>query len=336
MRSWYDSSSGRFDSTKVIYGRKWSMSSSLGGHDIMANFEYAMRNAGNGETSHAGFPVMWYADLLADLKALNIPVGEHVMALKQGHSGADSDSDASSSLKFTIDSGYSGFSNVNYMYTGTDYNGGSYDIAFCACEIGKDCPGANPPTAPGVMPPWYAITTGGEMSSPGTDKGARMLPVYMGKSIPYSYPTYKKFCNDMGLLVWHDEGSPNGQTEYNGALYDQNLGSVNLGGHDAVTGLSAGLQDSGDSGHGGWPLVTVADALVHLKRAGVPVGSHKLALKYAHSGQTSSSSSGSFVDFTINSGYSAISSVSGHHAQGAGTSYDIAMCACLYPKCPEM
>jgi hypothetical protein len=280
---------------------------------------------------------MWYWDMLADVKALGLPVGEHVIAIKKGHSGSDSDSDASSSLKFTIDSGYKSFSNVNYYYTGTDHNGGSYDVAMCACEIGVDCPDPNPPSAPGVMPPWYAITTGGEMTSPGTDKGARMVPVYIGKSIPYQYDTYKKACNDVNLLVWHDEGSPNNQPVYNGVLYDQNLGgSVNLGGHDAANGLYAGLAGSGDSGHGGWPLITAADAAVQLKRAGVPVGAHRLALKYGHSGSSSNGQPGSFVYFTIDSGYSGISSVAAHTYQGAGTTYDIAMCACMYPNCPEM
>jgi len=61
--------------------------------------------------------------------------GSHKIAMKAYHSGYTGDTDPMSYATFAIASGYSGFYDV-----ANGANGGDYDLAWCACMIGEDCP----------------------------------------------------------------------------------------------------------------------------------------------------------------------------------------------------
>jgi len=258
---------------------------------------------------------------------MSVPAGQHVMAMKYAHTGQTADSNGPSVVSFTLTTNdITGVSQNNPAAANTQY-----DIALCACVIGTDCPTTLPPAPPGVMGPWYLLNTGGTASGVGTVLRARIIPVYTTTPQPYTYTSYRAFCNSKSLRVWFDATSGGGSSSQ--VIYDVST-NINAGGHDIINNLLAGMQYGAESGHGGFPIAWQRDMLWQLQAAGVPVGQHKAAMKYHHAAQTDNSSPASMVTFTIDAGYAGMSSMSASNP-GAGTTYDIALCACnMGEDCP--
>lgn len=70
--------------------------------------------------------------LCASVSLAGVPPGQHTMVIKSAHT---QDSNAAYAT-FTINSGYTDFSGVSC----TDSGSPNWDLAFCACKIGEDCP----------------------------------------------------------------------------------------------------------------------------------------------------------------------------------------------------
>jgi len=262
-------------------------------------------------------------DMLKGFRMTEVPTGAHVAATKYGHGGEIDSNGRASVVRFTIDGSYASLSAVGSV---TLNPGSNFDVALCACIVGEDCP-PKPTHAPGIMWPWYTVTsTANPNSGSYDDWGVRMIPVYLGSSKSYSYPSYRTLCNEKGFRVWRDDTTcSTSSTE----ICDPQNKAPSLGGHDVANNVVRAMQQSEETGHSGWMMVWKRDMLYQFKQAEVPTGAHTMALKYGHTGNTGSGDSGTKIVFTISSGYTDLSGASYDTATGAGFSYDIAMCACI-------
>ena len=124
-------------SSTEIYDQ-WAMN--LGGHDLLGHFlKHEMQ--GNGPTGwqNSGGLVVSRVEMLSQLQAMGVPSGvEHKLAAKAHHAGYTGATDDGAILTFTIDTGYTDFTEVSHATT--PHATAFYDIAYCACWSGQDCP----------------------------------------------------------------------------------------------------------------------------------------------------------------------------------------------------
>jgi len=126
FRSWWD---GTGSDPKVIYDAASNVN--LGGHDAIQNGLSPVMGGGTA-SSHGGGFVVSVSQMLDSLKSIQVPVGQHVIAMKHGHGASES----ASYVQFTINSAYTSFSGISSSSSSSI----GYDIAFCACKLNEDCP----------------------------------------------------------------------------------------------------------------------------------------------------------------------------------------------------
>lgn len=325
MRTWRDE--GCSTNSEEICD---SMSTNLGGHDLISNIVNQMTD--QVDTGHGGWGMAMAKDMLEDFSAINMKIGEHTAAIKYGHAGMTGSDGTPSMVKFTINSGYTGLSSVSSVHQGS--TGQNFDVALCACIVGEDCP-PKPTHEPGILWKWYGVTSVAyQTTSAYNDLGIRMIPLYLGSSKSYSYPVYKSLCNAKGLRVWRDDtGCSTTSTE----ICDPANAAPSLGGHDIASNVAKAMNQEADTSHSGWMQVWKRDMLVQFEQAEVPIGTHTMALKYHHTGQTGSSDPASSVSFSIDAGYKGLSGAQYNSQLSAGNPFDIALCACIIGEdCPKV
>jgi len=130
FRVWEDQDgSNQYPGGKSIYD-VWG--ANLGGHDCMS-YKFGYTVNGQSESSHSGGMMVSRAQMAAQLHELGLSNGQHVMCMKTAHSGGTSSSDNGACTTFQLSTGsVSSASFSNHRPT--------YDLAFCACMIGQDCP----------------------------------------------------------------------------------------------------------------------------------------------------------------------------------------------------
>ena len=130
FRVWRDESgTNTFPGGKDIFDN-WSIN--LGGHDAMSNKFTNVVN-GQAESGHSGGLLVTRSQMAAQLHDLGLSNGQHIMCMKAGHSGYTGSSEVGSCTTFQLQSSSvssASFSNQNP----------TYDLAFCACMVGEDCP----------------------------------------------------------------------------------------------------------------------------------------------------------------------------------------------------
>jgi hypothetical protein len=231
-------------------------------------------------------------------------------------------------------------------------------------------PPAPPPAAPMTPPPWYSLTTAS--ANAGTDLLVRMFPIYMGafQGGTWDFPAYRDACSAAGFRVWYDAnpnvcsentysnppvGGCSGKIIYDicAHIYRLSLsalsralrshttlaivrtGDVNLGGQDILGTKVGGVMqgNSGESGHEGGVMIDRPTMLQYMSNLQVPVGTHRMGAKYAHTGYSESGDVGYLLEFTIDSSYASFSGVA---AASNNNPADIYLCACvLNEDCPE-
>ena len=135
------------------------------------------------------------------------------------------------------------------------------------------------------------------------------------------------------MRVWHDEDG----SDANGVIRKGSRSfEASIGGHDIMNNLHGIFTGNAayDSGHAGWPDITIAQALADLQAMGVPTGTHKMCLKYGHSGYTTATDDGMSLTFTISAGYTSLSDVATTMGR---PNYDLALCSCVVgTDCPNV
>ena len=172
--------------------------------------------------------------------------------------------------------------------------------------------------------PWYKYTTAQYASQSGSDV-LRIVPVY-GKNLvhPYTWNNYVTACNDEGLRAFVDNGC-NSDSAMWCSGYGSSHTSCNAGGHDVMNNMIKVLQQTTESGHCGYPLITQEQFAKDLLSLGVPPGKHNLGIKHAH--DLGSKDTPAWIEFTLADNPNGVISSFSSSYSTSSTTLDIALCA---------